>query len=218
MTRPAESHRGRGRLPSGATAWPSPPYALATSLAADVLALCGDLTDTGEPEDARALVRALSPSSIPTVAVLGNHDCEAGKMPEVSRILCDAGIHVLDGTSFEIYGVGFAGVKGFAGGFGRGALGPWARIIKLFVREALNEALKLETALAAFGRAPDRADAYSPIEGTVAGSPRRSILPGSSRLDEPLTLYPVNAVFHGHAHHGTADADPPPACRSTTSP
>ena len=77
---------------------------------ADVLALCGDLTDTGEPEDARALVRALSPATIPTVAVLGNHDYESGKVPEVTRILCDAGIHVLDGTSFEVHGVGFAGV------------------------------------------------------------------------------------------------------------
>jgi Icc-related predicted phosphoesterase len=176
---------------------------------ADVLALCGDLTDTGEPEDARALVRALSPSTIPTVAVLGNHDCEAGKMAEVNRILCEAGVHVLDGTSFEIYGVGFAGVKGFAGGFGRGALGPWGEeIIKLFVQEALNEALKLETALARL-RTRHRIVLmhYSPIEGTVEGEPKE-IYPylGSSRLEEPLTRYPVDAVFHGHAHHGTAEA------------
>ena len=175
---------------------------------ADVLALCGDLTDTGEPEDARALLRALSPATIPTVAVLGNHDYEAGKMADVSRILCEGGMHVLDGTSFEIYGVGFAGVKGFAGGFGRGALGPWGEeIIKLFVREALNEALKLETALARL-RAERRIVLmhYSPIEGTVTGEPKE-IYPylGSSRLEEPLTRYPVHAVFHGHAHHGTAE-------------
>ena len=175
---------------------------------ADVLALCGDLTDTGEPDDARALVRALAPATIPTVAVLGNHDCEAGKMADVSRILCEAGVHVLDGTSFEIHGVGFAGVKGFAGGFGRGALGPWGEeIIKLFVREALNEALKLETALARL-RTEHRIVLmhYSPIEGTVAGEPKE-IYPylGSSRLEEPLTRYPVSAVFHGHAHHGTAE-------------
>ena len=175
---------------------------------ADVLALCGDRTDTGEPDDARALVRALAPATNPTVAVLGNHDCEAGKMADVSRILCEAGVHVLDGTSFEIHGVGFAGVKGFAGGFGRGALGPWGEeIIKLFVREALNEALKLETALARL-RTEHRIVLmhYSPIEGTVAGEPKE-IYPylGSSRLEEPLTRYPVSAVFHGHAHHGTAE-------------
>jgi hypothetical protein len=27
---------------------------------------------------------------------------------------------------------------------------------------------------------------------------------GCGRLEEPLTRYPVTAVFHGHAHHGTA--------------
>jgi Icc-related predicted phosphoesterase len=175
---------------------------------ADVLALCGDLTDTGEPEDARALVRALSPATIPTVAVLGNHDCESGKMAEVIRILGEAGVHVLDGTSFEVYGVGFAGVKGFCGGFGRRALGPWGEeVVKLFVQEALNEALKLETALARLRDGPRIVLMhYSPIEGTVEGEPKE-IYPylGSSRLEEPLTRYPVDAVFHGHAHHGAAE-------------
>ena len=175
---------------------------------ADVLVLCGDLTDTGEPEDAKALARALSPATIPTVAVLGNHDYESGKVPEVTRILCDAGIHVLDGTSFEVHGVGFAGVKGFCGGFGRRALGPWGEeVVKLFVQEALNEALKLETALSRL-RTERRVVLlhYSPIEGTVEGEPRE-IYPylGSSRLEEPLTRYPVDAVFHGHAHHGSAE-------------
>jgi Icc-related predicted phosphoesterase len=104
--------------------------------------------------------------------------------------------------------VGFAGVKGFAGGFGRRALGPWGEdIIKLFVQEALNEALKLETALARL-QTDHRVVLlhYSPIEGTVEGEPRE-IFPylGSSRLEEPLTRYPVDAVFHGHAHHGTAE-------------
>jgi Icc-related predicted phosphoesterase len=175
---------------------------------ADVLALCGDLTDTGEPEDARALVRALSPATIPTVAVLGNHDYQSAKMAELTRILSEAGVHVLDGTSFEVYGVGFAGVKGFAGGFGRRALGPWGEeVIKLFVQEALNEALKLETALARLRNGPRIVLMhYSPIEGTVEGEPKEIYAYlGSSRLEEPLTRYPVDAVFHGHAHHGTAE-------------
>ena len=175
---------------------------------ADVLALCGDLTDTGEPEEARALARALSAASIPTVAVLGNHDYQSNKTDEVSRILCDAGVHVLDGSSYEVFGVGFAGVKGFAGGFGRGALGPWGEpTIKAFVQEALNEALKLETAIARL-RTERRVVLlhYSPIEGTVEGEPKE-IYPylGSSRLEEPLSRYPVDAVFHGHAHHGTPE-------------
>jgi len=175
---------------------------------ADVLALCGDLTDTGEPEEAKALARTLSPATIPTVAVLGNHDYESAKVPEVTRILCDAGVHLLDGSSFEVYGVGFAGVKGFAGGFGRRALGPWGEeVVKLFVQEALNEALKLETALARLRKSPRIVLMhYSPIEATVEGEPKE-IYPylGSSRLEEPLTRYPVDAVFHGHAHHGAAE-------------
>jgi Icc-related predicted phosphoesterase len=175
---------------------------------ADVLALCGDLTDRGDPDEARALARALTSVTIPTVAVLGNHDHELGKVAEVSQILSDAGVRVLDGEACEIHGVGFAGVKGFAGGFGRGALGPWGEeIIKRFVHEALDEALKLETALSRL-RTERRVVLlhYSPIEGTVEGEPRE-IFPylGSSRLEEPLTRYPVDAVFHGHAHHGTPE-------------
>ncbi|MDQ3138080.1 MAG: metallophosphoesterase [Gemmatimonadota bacterium] len=172
---------------------------------ADVLALCGDLTDTGEPEEARALARVLAGVNIPTVAVLGNHDYHADKTAEVSRILCESGVHVLDGSSYEVFGVGFAGVKGFAGGFGRGALGPWGEeLIKAFVQEALNEALKLETALARL-RTERRVVLlhYSPIEGTVEGEPKEIYCYlGSSRLEEPLGRYPVDAVFHGHAHHG----------------
>ena len=111
----------------------------------------------------------------------------------------------LDGDTTEIHGIGFAGIKGFAGGFGRRALGPWGEdIIKKFVHEAVNEALKLETALARLRT--ERLIAilhYSPIQATVEGEPRE-IFPflGCSRLEEPLTRYPVTAVFHGHAHHG----------------
>jgi Icc-related predicted phosphoesterase len=121
---------------------------------ADVLALCGDLTDRGEPEEGRQLGRALATVGVPVVAVLGNHDHESGKVPELSRILGEAGVQVLDGgDAVEVQGVGFAGVKGFAGGFGRRALGPWGEeCIKLFVREAVDEALKLEAASPGGGR------------------------------------------------------------------
>ncbi len=176
---------------------------------ADVLALCGDLTDRGDPEEGRQLARALAGVGVPVVAVLGNHDYESGKVPELSRILCEAGVQVLDGgDAFEIHGVGFAGVKGFAGGFGRRALGPWGEeSIKLFVREAVEEALKLETSLSKL-RTDRRVVLlhYSPIAGTVEGEPRE-IYPylGSSRLEEPLLRYPVDVVFHGHAHHGTLE-------------
>jgi Icc-related predicted phosphoesterase len=175
---------------------------------ADVLALCGDLTDRGDPEEARQMAKALAAVSLPIVAVLGNHDYECGKVAEITRILCDAGVKLLDGDAYEVLGVGFAGVKGFAGGFGRGALGPWGEpLIKQFVREAVDEALKLETALSRLRS--ERKVAllhYSPIADTVLGEPLE-IYPylGSSRLEEPLTRYPVDVVFHGHAHHGAVE-------------
>ena len=176
---------------------------------ADLLVMCGDLTDYGLPEEARVLAKEVSTAlRVPCVAVLGNHDYEAGKAEEIHQILVDAGISVLDGDSCESHGIGFAGVKGFCGGFGRGALGPWGEeAVKVFVREAVNEALKLESALARL-RSPHRVALlhYSPIRATVEGEPLE-IFPylGCSRLEEPLTRYPVTAVIHGHAHNGTLE-------------
>jgi len=172
---------------------------------ADVLVMPGDLTDYGLPEEARVLAREVSVLKLPIVAVFGNHDYESGHAEEVCSILADAGVRILDGDGVEIRGVGFAGVKGFAGGFGRRALGPWGEgIIKNFVHECLHEALKLESALAKLRT--ERLIAilhYAPIQATVEGEPLE-IYPflGCSRLEEPLTRYPVSAVFHGHAHHG----------------
>ena len=179
------------------------------SNSADVLLLCGDFTDYGTAEEARILARELTASvKIPIVAVLGNHDYEAGRESEITQILQDAGVSVLDGEVTEVLGVGFAGVKGFAGGFGRGALGPWGeRAIKSFVQGAIDEALKLEAALARL-RTPKRVVLlhYAPIRGTVEGEPVE-IYPylGSSRLEEPINRYRVSAVFHGHAHRGSPE-------------
>lgn len=176
---------------------------------ADVLLLCGDLTDYGLPDEARALAKELVGGvKIPIIAVLGNHDYESGAVTEVVAALNEAAVTVLDGDTAEIRGVGFAGVKGFAGGFGRGVLGPWGEeATKRFVHEAVNETLKLETALARL-RTPTRIAVlhYSPIQGTVEGEPRE-IFPylGCGRLEEPLVRYAVSVVFHGHAHNGTLE-------------
>ena len=143
------------------------------------------------------------------MAVLGNHDYESAKHDEVSAILCEAGVDVLDGEDCEVHGIGFAGVKGFGGGFGRRTLEPWGEAaIKQFVHEAVEEALKLETALArlttraAHRRAPLRADPGDRRGRAAARSSRSS---ARSRLEEPLNRYPVAAVFHGHAHHGSPE-------------
>jgi Icc-related predicted phosphoesterase len=173
--------------------------------AADVLLLAGDLTDYGLPEEAQILVRELSTLRLPVVAVIGNHDRESGREAEVRHVLSDAGIVLLDGDATEVKGVGIAGVTGFGGGFGKHALAPWGEpVIKQFVHAAVEEALKLEKALARL-----RTDSlialmhYAPIQRTVDGEPLE-IYPflGSSRLEEPLGRYPVTLVFHGHAHRG----------------
>jgi Icc-related predicted phosphoesterase len=172
---------------------------------AELLLLAGDLTDRGLPDEARVLIRELAVVRIPCIGVLGNHDFESDAQESLCEILASAGVTVLDGDACEVQRIGIAGVKGFAGGFGQHALGPWGeRVTKQFVNEAVQEALKLETALARLRTAHRIALLhYSPVRQTVEGEPPETHpFVGSSRLEEPLSRYPVNAVFHGHAHNG----------------
>jgi len=176
---------------------------------ADVLVLCGDLTDHGLPEEAAALAKVLMASvKIPIVAVLGNHDYHTGHVAEVEKILTEAGVKLLDGEACEVHGIGFAGAKGFLGGFGRMTLEPWGEdLVKLMVNEAVNETLKLGSALAKL-RTKQRVAVlhYAPISATVEGEPQE-IWPylGCSRLAEPLSRFQCALCFHGHAHRGSAE-------------
>jgi Icc-related predicted phosphoesterase len=175
---------------------------------ADVLLLCGDLTDNGTPDEASILARELTRTvgGMPKLGVLGNHDYQTGHENEVKQILCEAGVQMMDGDAVVIQGVGFVGVKGFAGGFGRRMLEPWGEgPIKAFVQEAVDESLKLESALAKLHlSARVVLMHYSPIEATVTGEPPE-LFPflGCSRLEEPINRHGVRTVFHGHAHYGT---------------
>jgi Icc-related predicted phosphoesterase len=182
------------------------PLFAAMAAAADVIVLCGDLTDYGTADEARVLAGELTPAKgVPIVAVLGNHDYESGEGERLKEIFSEAGVRLLDGDACEIGGIGFAGVKGMGGGFGVRALQPWGEeIIKRFVREAVDEAVKLESALARLTTTQRVVVLhYSPIRETVQGEPPE-IFPflGSSRLEEPLLRHPVSVVVHGHAHHG----------------
>jgi Icc-related predicted phosphoesterase len=195
-----------GDLHYGKMAQPLQPLFAEIANTADVLVLCGDFTATGSLEEARFMARDLAPAAkIPIVGVLGNHEHDGARQSEIEQILTDAGVVLLDGETYETHGVGFAGVKGFCGGFGARALEPWGEtVIKNFVQEAIQEALKLGSALAKL-RTDYRIAVlhYSPTVETVEGEPKE-IYPflGSSRLEEPLSRYRVDLVVHGHAHNG----------------
>ena len=183
------------------------------SVNADVAVLCGDLTNFGKTREAEILADDIKTCAIPVVGVLGNHDYECGQPEKVCEILSSAGMKILDEQAVEIDGVGFAGVKGFLGGFGRGELAPFGEpVVKAFVDEVMNEARKLENQLRTLRT--ERSVAvlhYSPIEQTIEGEPPAIFqYLGSQRLCEPIDRFDhVKAVVHGHAHHGTYEGRTP---------
>lgn len=182
------------------------------SLDADVFVLCGDLTDTGDETEAEVLAEELKACNIPIVAVLGNHDYEKNRHKLIRQTMISAGVHILDGEAVVLADVGFAGVKGFGGGFDNHMLSMFGEgAMKAFVQEAVDEALHLDRALARLdqehGDIPKIALMhYAPIKDTIVGEPE-VIYPflGSSRLAEPLSRRNVAAAFHGHAHAGVLE-------------
>src|ERR1044072_7060310 len=197
------------------------------SRVADVLVLCGDLTNFGRTSEAEILAEDIRTCAIPVLGVLGNHDSECGQPEEVTRILHEAGMTILDEQAIEIDVVGFAGVKGFMGGYGRGELAPFGEpidkgfmggdarcelapfgepIAKAFVDEAMNEARKLENGLRSLRT--ERSVAvlhYSPVVDTLEGEPLEICqYLGSARWAHAIDRFDhVKAVVHGHAHHGS---------------
>jgi Icc-related predicted phosphoesterase len=188
-------------------------YFKEVSRKADVLLICGDLTDTGDEAEAEILSEELRSCSIPVVAVLGNHDFEKGRHKLIRQIVQKETIHILDGEAIKIGDVGFAGVKGFGGGFDNHMLSMFGEgAMKAFVQEAVDEALRLDRALARLDADHEHITKkiaimhYSPLKETVIGEPE-PIFPflGCSRLAEPLNRREVVAAFHGHAHVGSLE-------------
>jgi len=179
------------------------------SRSADVLLMCGDLTEYGLPDEAEELAADIrSAVRIPTIGVIGNHDYESGQPETVTNILDQTGVMMLNGEAVEIAGVGFAGICGFGGGFGRRMLNAWGEpLIKQFVQESISHAIRLEQALVKL-QTERRIVVlhYSPIRATLQGEdPEIYAFLGSSRLEEPINRFRATAVFHGHAHNGIAD-------------
>jgi Icc-related predicted phosphoesterase len=180
---------------------------------AEGLVLAGDLTDHGLVEEAETLAQALEQLRVPCAAVLGNHDFEGNAVKDIVRILQAAKVEVLDGDhAIFAKRLGVAGVKGFGGGFERGMLQAFGEpLVKAFVQEAVNEALKLEAALAQIDLAKKVVLLhYSPIAATTEGEPNeiRPFL-GTTRLAAPCDAFGALAVFHGHAHHGVEEGRTP---------
>jgi Icc-related predicted phosphoesterase len=188
------------------------PFFRKVSAAADVLLLCGDLTDTGDEDEAQVLAAELKSCTIPVVAVLGNHDYEKGRQKIIRQTVQNPHVYVLDGEAVVIKGVGFAGVKGFGSGFDNYMLSMFGEhAMKAFVQEAVDEALHLDRALTKLEKEHEGIPKiavlhYAPISATIKGEPE-AIFPflGSSRLAEPLGRRGVLAAFHGHAHAGTLE-------------
>jgi len=175
---------------------------------ADLLIVAGDVTNLGKPEEMESMLATFVRLRVPIVAVLGNHDYECGRHEELVKMMVAEGVKVLDGSGYERDGIGFAGTKGFPGGFGRGVLTAFGEPeVKAFVQAALDETLKLERALSML-RTEKRivVTHYAPIVDTVKGEPEQ-IYPylGSGRLAEVIDRHQAILAVHGHAHHGSLE-------------
>lgn len=182
-------------------------------LCADLLLLAGDLTRHGTVSEAEVVAAEVGDLGVPVVAVLGNHDYHSEQEADVTRVLTDAGVTVLEGESviLPVGGakVGVAGVKGFCGGFAGRSAGEFGeREMKEFVRTTRRGAEGLHRALAGLADGDCGARIalthFAPVPDTLAGEPVE-IYPflGSYLLAEAIDEAGADLALHGHAHLGT---------------
>jgi Icc-related predicted phosphoesterase len=178
---------------------------------ADAILLAGDLTTTGEPDQARVLAEVCGPLSIETFAVLGNHDWHAGRAHEIVAVLEESGVRVLDRAwdtcRIGSLDVGVVGVKGFVGGFPGCTLPDFGEPL---LREVYAETIRDAEAVARGLQELVHCDLrivlmhYAPVQATLEGEPEGiHVLLGSERLALPIAEYGADLVLHGHAHAGT---------------
>jgi uncharacterized protein len=178
---------------------------------ADVVLLAGDLTTTGEPEQAQVLADACRGLPIPVFAVLGNHDWHAGRAGEIARVLEDAGVLMLDRCwrTCEIAGLvfGVVGTKGFVGGFPGSALPDFGEpLLRHVYAETTVEAEAIARGLQEIVHCDLRVVLlhYAPVQATVEGEAEGiQVMMGSDRLATPIAEYGADLVLHGHAHAGS---------------
>jgi Icc-related predicted phosphoesterase len=178
---------------------------------ADVVLLAGDLTTTGEPEQAAVLAEACRDLPIPVFTVLGNHDVHAGKQADIAALLQEAGVHVLDRSwrECEIADVhlGVVGAKGFVGGFPGSVLPDFGEaLLRAVYAETTHEAEAIAKGLQELVHCDLRVVLlhYAPVQATIAGEPEGiHVMLGSDRLATPIAEYGADLVLHGHAHAGS---------------
>jgi Icc-related predicted phosphoesterase len=177
----------------------------------DLVLLAGDLTTHGEPEQAAVLAEAVTALDVPVITVLGNHDWHANRAAELTAVLEEAGIVVLDRGHhvLEICDtqVGIAGTKGFVGGFAGSHIPDFGEpLLRAVYAEGMAEVEALDAALRAIAMCPFRIALlhYAPTGQTLEGE-RRDIWAflGTDRLAPPLLEHNPDLVLHGHAHAGT---------------
>ena len=173
---------------------------------ADVLVLCGDLTDHGTADEARPSRKSSAgPSACRSWPCWATTTTTRARWPRSSASCATRACRCWTATRSRCAASASRGSRGFSGGFGRYTLEPWGEdSVKAFVREAVEETLKLESALARL-RTDQRVAVlhYAPIQETVEGEPVEIYaFLGCSRMEEPLHRYSVSVVFHGHAHRG----------------
>ncbi|MFD0691616.1 metallophosphoesterase family protein [Actinomadura fibrosa] len=177
---------------------------------ADVFLVAGDLTRHGTVEEGRVAAGELRDLGLPVITVLGNHDYHSDAEEEITEVLRNAGITVLegDGTVLDCHGirVGVAGGKGFGGGFeGKCASDFGEPEMKEFVRHTKDFSARLGSAL--LGLDADvriSLTHYSPVDDTLEGEPLE-IYPflGSYLIGEAVDAADVALAIHGHAHKGS---------------
>ena len=179
---------------------------------ADVLAIGGDLTDLGRLEQVKVVLKVLGTCSMPILVTLGNHDYESGNAAELSRLIGESNVYLLDRSSIVIDGVGFSGVKGFCGGFdGNVANSFGEELFKAWVTEGVLEAEALKNELQRLETEQRVAVLhYAPIRTTVEGEPPEiHAFLGTSHLARALDEGGATVAFHGHAHHGSFKGETP---------
>jgi uncharacterized protein len=178
---------------------------------ADVVLLAGDLTTSGQPEQAEVIAAACRTLDVPIFAVLGNHDHHGERTGELEEVLGAAGVRVLDRecASCEVNDLelGVVGAKGFVGGFPGSALPDFGEpILRRVYAETTAEAEAIARGLQEIVHCDVRIVLlhYSPVPDTLDGEPPgiHTYL-GCERLATPIAENGADLVLHGHAHAGS---------------